>query len=180
MAPAERGVPHLQREMPMRANAAGRPVTNHRNAMSQGTWKTSVQITAAVVGATFLLVGIAGFIPGITTHYGDMTFAEHDSGAQLLGIFGVSVLHNLVHLAFGVAGMTMSRTFRGARNFLIVGGIVYLVLWLYGLVIDLSSSANFVPVDQADNWLHFVLGIAMLILGIILGKRVANTRAAGL
>lgn len=163
----------------MTASAAGRPAPGqHGVGAKRGTWQTPVQVSAALVGATFLLVGIAGFVPGITTHYGDMTFAEHQSGAELLGIFGVSVLHNLVHLAFGVAGLALSRTFQGARNFLIVGGIIYLVLWIYGLVIDLSSSANFVPVDKADNWLHFALGAAMLVLGIVLGKRAAGSRGS--
>ncbi|HLN75388.1 MAG TPA: DUF4383 domain-containing protein, partial [Nocardioidaceae bacterium] len=49
--------------------------------------RTDVQKAAAAVGAVFLVVGILGFIPGITTNYGAMTFAGHESGAHLLGIF---------------------------------------------------------------------------------------------
>lgn len=132
---------------------------------------TNLQKIAAAVGAVFLLVGILGFVPGITTDYGDMTFAGHDSGAQLLGIFGVSILHNLVHLLFGVAGLALARTWSGARAFLVGGGAIYLVLWLYGLLIDLNSNANFVPVNDADNWLHLALGLAMVALGLALGRR---------
>ena len=138
---------------------------------------TPLQTAAAAVGATFLLVGVLGFIPGITTNYDTMTFAGHESGAELLGIFGVSVLHNLVHLLFGVAGLAMSRTWSGARSFLIGGGAIYLVLWLYGLLIDLDSTANFVPVNDADNWLHFLLGVAMVALGLLLGRTAATTRS---
>jgi hypothetical protein len=136
---------------------------------------TPLQTAAAVVGATFLLVGVLGFIPGITSNYDTMTFAGHESGAELLGIFGVSVLHNLVHLLFGVAGLAMSRTWSGARFFLIGGGAIYLVLWVYGLVIDLDSSANFVPVNDADNWLHLLLGVAMVALGLLLGRTASAT-----
>jgi hypothetical protein len=136
---------------------------------------TPLQTAAAVVGATFLLVGVLGFIPGITSNYDTMTFAGHESGAELLGIFGVSVLHNLVHLLFGVAGLAMSRTWSGARSFLIGGGAIYLVLWVYGLVIDLDSSANFVPVNDADNWLHLLLGVAMVALGLLLGRTASAT-----
>jgi hypothetical protein len=71
--------------------------------------------TAQLVGVVFLLVGILGFIPGITTDYDQLAFAGHDSGALLLGLFMVSVLHNLVHVAFGVAGLVLSRT-RGGRH----------------------------------------------------------------
>lgn len=130
----------------------------------------TVQKAALVVAATFALVGVLGFIPGITTNYDQMEFAGHHSGAELLGIFGVSVLHNIVHLLFGVVGFALARTWDGARAFLIGGGVIYLVLALYGAVIDRAGAANFVPVDVADNWLHLLLGLGMVALGIILGK----------
>ncbi|ANZ41427.1 hypothetical protein BBK82_41180 [Lentzea guizhouensis] len=129
-----------------------------------------VQLLAAVVGAVFLLVGILGFVPGITTNYDQLSFAGHHAGALLLGVFAVSVLHNLVHAAFGVAGLLMARTSRSAAVFLVGGGVIYLVLWLYGLVIDHDSAANFVPVNTADNWLHLGLGVGMLGLGVLTGR----------
>jgi hypothetical protein len=143
--------------------------------------RAPVQLAAMAVGATFLLVGILGFIPGITTHYDMLKMAGPGSGAHLLGIFDVSVLHNIVHLGFGVAGLLLSRTFNGARWFLIGGGIIYLVLWLYGLVINLQEPVNFVPLNMADNWLHLALAIGMLGLGLLLGRRPAHAvRAEGL
>ncbi|MEZ0580327.1 DUF4383 domain-containing protein [Nocardioides sp. MH1] len=137
---------------------------------------TPVQKAALLVGAAFLLVGILGFVPGITTDYDHMEFAGHESGAQLLGIFGVSVLHNIVHLAFGVAGLLMARTWGGARTFLLAGGLIYLVLTVYGWVVERNGDANFVPVDDADNWLHLVLGAAMVALALALGRDPARVR----
>jgi Domain of unknown function (DUF4383) len=136
-----------------------------------------VQLVATIFGVVFLLVGILGFVPGITTNYDQLTFAGPMSGAMLLGLFAVSVLHNIVHLAFGVAGLLLARTASGARNYLIVGGIVYAVIWIYGLITDPMSSANFVPLNTADNWLHLVLAIAMIGLGALLGRTVARHRA---
>jgi hypothetical protein len=136
-----------------------------------------VQTAAMVTGAAFLLVGILGFVPGVTTDYDTMTFAGHESEAMLLGVFQVSVLHNIVHLLFGVAGLALSRTAAAARGFLIGGGIVYLLLWIYGLIIDQDSSANFVPLNTADQWLHLGLAAAMILLGIALGTR-STTRIA--
>ncbi|MFD6856070.1 DUF4383 domain-containing protein [Rhodococcus sp. NPDC060090] len=129
---------------------------------------TPVQTASLVVGVVFLLVGILGFIPGITTDYDQLSGAGHHSGAMLLGIFQVSILHNIVHLLFGVAGIAASRVASAARIFLLAGGIIYLVLWIYGLIIDENSSANFVPLNTADDWLHFVLGTGMIALGILL------------
>ncbi len=138
-----------------------------------------VQITAAVVGVVFLIVGIAGFIPGITTNYDQLTWAGHDSDALLLGLFQVSVLHNVVHLLFGIAGIAAGASFNAARSYLIVGGFIYLALFLYGLFVDENGSGNFVPVNNADNWLHLVLGIGMIALGAVLGRRPATVRSAG-
>ena len=138
---------------------------------------TPLQKAAAAVGAVFLLVGVLGFIPGITTNYSDLQFAGHHSDAKLIGIFEVSVLHNIVHLLFGVAGLAMARTWPSARNYLIGGGVIYLVLFVYGLIVGEGSKANFVPVNSADNWLHLVLGAGMVAAGVLLGKdRDAHTR----
>lgn len=138
-----------------------------------------VQKAALAIGAVFLLVGTLGFIPGITSNFDQLTFAGHHSEAALLGLFNVSILHNIVHLLFGVAGVLLARTFDGARSYLVGGGIIYLVLFVYGLVIDHDSSANFVPVNDADNWLHLILAIAMIGLGVALGRTRDHIGTAG-
>jgi hypothetical protein len=138
------------------------------------TTRSPVRTAAQVVAAVFLLVGVLGFIPGITTGYDTLQFAGHHSDAMLLGVFNVSILHNIVHLLFGAAGLALARTASGAKNYLVIGGIIYLVLWIYGLVIDKTSTANFVPLNTADDWLHFVLGVGMIALGLLLGKRIAT------
>jgi len=140
--------------------------------------RSPIQSVAMLVGLVFLLVGILGFIPGITSNYDDLKFAGHDSDAQLLGIFDTSILHNIVHLLFGVAGLALARTFEGARTFLIGGGVIYLVLWIYGLVVGSESGANFVPMNTADDWLHFVLGVGMVGAGVLLSRGEVRTRAA--
>jgi hypothetical protein len=122
------------------------------------------------VGGVFLAVGILGFIPGITTDYDSMSFASENSDAELLGIFQVNVLHNIVHLLFGVAGLAAARTFDTSRLFLIGGGVIYAVLWIYGLAVDFDSGANFVALNTADNWLHFALALGMIGLGVVLGR----------
>ena len=124
--------------------------------------RTLAQTLAMVFGIAFLATGILGFIPGITTNYDDMTFAGNESGAELLGIFQVSILHNIVHLLFGVAGLALARTWEGARTYLLGGGVIYLVLFVYGLLVSSTSDANFVPVNTADNWLHLLLGLGLL------------------
>ncbi len=131
---------------------------------------TPVQTTALIFGVVFLVVGILGFIPGITTNYDQLMFAGHGSEAMLFGVFQVSILHNIVHLLFGVAGFLFSRAAASARSFLIWGGVVYAVLLVYGLVVPQGQDANFVPVNTADNWLHLILAVAMIASGLLLTR----------
>jgi hypothetical protein len=44
-------------------------------------------------------------------------------------------------------------------------------LWVYGLAIDHDTDANFVPLNDADNWLHLGLGAGMVLLGLLLTDR---------
>ncbi|WP_083701859.1 DUF4383 domain-containing protein [Tersicoccus sp. Bi-70] len=142
-------------------------IVKERTRASRGIART----VAAIIAVVFLVVGVLGFIPGITSNVDQLTFAGHSSGALLLGIFQVSVLHNIVHLAFGVVGLLMSRTAGAARTFLIGGGIIYLVLWVLGLLFGHVDTLNVVPVNDADNWLHLGLGVVMVLLGLIVGRR---------
>jgi hypothetical protein len=139
--------------------------------------ETAVQRVALIAGIVFLVVGIAGFIPGLTSNYDDLSFAGHGSMAELMGVFQVSVLHNIVHLAYGVVGLICARRFRWSRNYLIWGGVIYALLWIYGLITGGMSSANFVPLNTADNWLHFALAVLMIGLGLLLGRAPATRRA---
>ncbi|MDF2749564.1 MAG: hypothetical protein K0T00_739 [Gaiellaceae bacterium] len=128
--------------------------------------RTPVQNVARLAGLVFLLVGIAGFIPGITTNlYDGLDFAGDGSEAELLGIFQVSVLHNIVHLLFGV-GIFLAATPEGARNYLIGAGTIYLLLFVLGIL----GAADWIPANDADDWLHLVLGAGLLGAGLALSR----------
>ena len=127
--------------------------------------------TAQLFGVVFLLVGVLGFIPGITSDApGD--FSGEGSEAELLGIFSISVLVNIIHLLFGIAGLAMARTWEGARLYLIGAGVIYLVVWVIGIL----GGLDWVPFNDAENWLHFVLGIVMVGAGFLLSR--GRARAA--
>lgn len=132
--------------------------------------ETPLQKAALVYGIVFLIVGIGGFIPGLTSNIESLEFAGHGSEAMLLGVFQVSILHNIVHLLYGVVGLLAARSFGGSRPYLIWGGAIYAVLWLYGLFVPHEHAANFVPLNTADNWLHFALAVTMIALGFLLGR----------
>jgi ABC-type transport system involved in multi-copper enzyme maturation permease subunit len=124
--------------------------------------RSLAQTLALVFGIVFLAVGVLGFIPGITTNVGDMKFAGNDSPSELLGLFQVSILHNIVHLLFGIAGIALSRTWENARTYLLASGVIYVVLFVYGILVSSGSDANFVPINGADDVLHAVLAVVLL------------------
>ena len=126
---------------------------------------------AMLVGIVFLIVGILGFIPGITTNTDDLEFAGHESHAELLGIFQVSILHNIVHLLFGVAGLALAAPSPAPAP---TSSVAVRSTWCCGstdCVIDHDSDVNFVPLNDADNWLHLGLGVGMVALGLLVGRK---------
>jgi hypothetical protein len=83
---------------------------------------------------------------------------------MVLCVFPVNLLHNIVHLAFGVGGLIGSRTWSGSKSFFTAGGVIYVVLTLVGFLSP--TGFGLVPLGGADIWLHAVLAIAMLGIGL--------------
>jgi hypothetical protein len=121
---------------------------------------------AGLFGMAFVVAGVAGFVPGVVDHYEQLGWWKNGSGAQLLGVFQVSILRNLAYIGFGTLGLLMARTPASARAYLSGGGAVVLALGVYGLLINRTGDANVVPVDRADDWLHIGVGIAMTYAGL--------------
>jgi len=132
----------------------------------------AVQAAALLVASGFIVIGVLGFIPGVTTDYDLLEWSGNHSGAKLFGIFAISGLHNLLHLVSGVVGLALARSYAASRAYFLGGGLAYLALWLSALLMDQGSRANLLPVNSADICLHFGLGIGMLLLGVTLaGQR---------
>ena len=83
---------------------------------------------------------------------------------------GLVLVFLAASVATWIAGVALSRTWEGARTFLIGGGFVYLVLFVYGAIFHSEKGSNWIPVNWADNVLHLALGAGMIVLGLALGK----------
>jgi Domain of unknown function (DUF4383) len=136
--------------------------------------RSPIQNAALLVGMALLVIGTLGFIPGITSNYDELKFAGHNSDAQLLGIFDTSILQNIVYLVFGIVGIALARTMEGARTYLVGGGLVYLVLFVYGAIWHGETGSNWIPVNWASNVLHLALGVGMVAAGIVLSRGVVR------
>ena len=138
--------------------------------------RTDVQNAGMGVGIVLMVVGVLGFIPGITARYGELMFLGPDSHAMFLGLFQVSMLLNIVQLVIGATGWAMSRSEMGARRFLMGAGALYIVLSIYGLSVGVDSAANFLSLNMPDNWTHMVLGVLMIACGWMFSRHSVEDR----
>jgi hypothetical protein len=118
---------------------------------------TTVQKIAMLFGVVFLLVAIVGFITP-----GGMAMTVDPPG-MLLGMFPVNMLHNVVHLLFGIWGLAASRSWSGAKSYAQIGGIIYLLLAVCGLF--MPNGFGLVPLGGSDIGLHAVLGLVLAAVG---------------
>lgn len=122
--------------------------------------RAPVSWAAIIAGIFFLVIGFAGFVPTLTLHMNEIEMG-YGSGAMVLGIFQVSVLHNVVHVLLGLAGFALSRDGRSARTYLRIAAVLCAVLWLFGLLVAPGAMANFVPLNGVDTWTYLVLAIVL-------------------
>ncbi|WP_458779254.1 DUF4383 domain-containing protein [Arthrobacter sp. D3-16] len=138
--------------------------------------RADVQNVGMGLGIVLMLVGVLGFIPGVTTQYSELMLLGPASHAMFLGLFQVSMLLNIVQLAIGATGWAMSRTEHGARNFLLGAGALYIVLAIFGLIVGVDSAANFLSLNMTDNWAHLALGIVMIVAGWLFSRDMTADR----
>lgn len=121
----------------------------------------NAQMVAKVFGWVFLVVGILGLVP-IAALGGSMGMGT----GMLLGLFPVNVVHNVVHIAFGIWGIMAAKSAMGAVQYCKVGGIIYLLLGALGLVNGVTAAMNgYVPLGGNDAFLHLVLGAVLAYFG---------------
>ncbi len=135
---------------------------------------TAGQRLAQVFGWAFIVVGLAGFAAT-----GASMEADHTLAPRLFGLFPVNVVHNVVHLIFGVWGVLAARSAGGARSYLVGAGLAYLILAALGYVAP--DGLGLVPIGGNDIGLHLFLGLALLLSGLLTsargGSATTNSRA---
>lgn len=116
---------------------------------------TQVQMFARIFGTIFIVVGILGFIPGLVQYIPDTTGLMVDTGyGYLLGLFPVNIVHNLVHLGFGVWGVLAARDFAMSILYAQVSAVAYGALALLGLIPATSTLFGLAPIYGVDVLLH--------------------------
>jgi hypothetical protein len=135
------------------------------------TW-TPAQRFAAVFGAVYVVVGAAGF--AVT---GGHDFAGMDHGTLL--IFSVNPLHNIIHLALGIAWLACAPVHRAARAANLTIGVVLGLVTVLGF----SGGMNMLGMSglgDPDNFLHLATATLALYFGsVAAGTPDASPTTAG-
>ena len=129
------------------------------------------------VGIVYVLVGVLGFVPAfLSPPPADPDLAVDTLYGLLLGLFPVNVLHSIVHLIIGVAGVVAYRSYSGARAYAQTLAIVYGLLAIMGLIPVLNTTFGLIPLFGHDVWLHAVTAIAAAYFGFRARPDTAATR----
>jgi hypothetical protein len=115
---------------------------------------------ALLFGIVFLAVGVLGFVPGMMhapmgSHHVTMT----QNYGDLLGLFPVNLLHNVVHILFGIWGVLAYRSMGGSITYFRSVAVIYAVLTVLGLIPAFETTFGFIPIYGNDVWLHALLAI---------------------
>jgi hypothetical protein len=135
-----------------------------------------VQTFALAYGIVFVLVGIAGFIPGLTHSHVHPDLNVQANSGMLLGLFPVNVLHNVVHLAFGVWGAVAAAGIDASRTYARSVAIVYGLLTVLGLIPATNTAFGLVPIYGNDVWLHALLAGVAAYFGFARANRRGTVR----
>ena len=129
----------------------------------------SIRTFALIYGVVFIVVGVAGFVPGLVTPHDavDHQLAIEQGAGNLLGLFPVNVLHNLVHIVFGVWGLAVYRNARAAVAYARTVAAVYAVFVIMGFIPGLDTVFGLVPLHGNDIWLHALLAAVAAYFGFM-------------
>ena len=127
----------------------------------------TTQHFAMIMGIVYVLVGILGIIPGVTTPpaVGAPDLVVNTGYGYVLGLFPVNILHNFVHLGIGIWGLSAYRSMMGAKGFAQGLAIFYGVLAVMGLIPVLNTTFGLIPIFGHDIWLHAVTAAAAAYFG---------------
>lgn len=114
------------------------------------------------IGILFLGIGILGFFPAMVEPpaVNDPALSVHASHGRLFGLFPVNIMHNLVHVAFGVWGIVSAKDFIASRTFCRANAIIYGLLAILGLFPVLNTMFGLMPIHGNDIWLHVLFAAA--------------------
>jgi hypothetical protein len=114
------------------------------------------------LGLVYLLIGVLGFIPGITQP------SSAPGQGLLLGIFAVNTVHNLAHLVLGAALVWAATTANNVRMVNRGMAAVFAILVVGSLIAPIVEG---VAINPPDTGLHLVSLLVTAAIGFMAVRR---------
>jgi hypothetical protein len=129
--------------------------------------KSLAEQYAILIGVSFLLAGVGGFVPFVTTapSLDSPSLLVDANYGYLLGLFPVNLIHNIFHLSMSLAGFLAYRNPNFAILFSRFLAIVLGALTIMGLIPAFQTLGGFVPVFGHAIWLHGLEAVIGAYLG---------------
>jgi hypothetical protein len=107
-----------------------------------------------IFGAFYVLIGVLGFVPGITVmgNAGGGSSGIPGEGL-LLGIFAVNAVHNIAHLVLGALALWAARSDESVRTWSTTLAVVFAVLVVGSFVAPIVEG---VEINLPDTGLHLI------------------------
>jgi hypothetical protein len=123
---------------------------------------------ALALGVIFLLLGIAGFIPGLLTipaesfNTGGVSLDADSFYAKGFGYvfaaFPTNLMHNLVHILVGVLGIVAATT-GNAKLYNRGFAISYILIAVMGILPAAKTTFGIMPIFGNNVWLNALSGV---------------------
>lgn len=119
-----------------------------------------LKTASTIFGVVLVAIGVLGFVPALTPD------------GELLGIFHVDTVHNIIHLASGAAALLAASSASYARLYFRIFGIVYGIVALGGFLPFLQFGEDMkllglTHMNMADNLLHIAITAGALYFGFL-------------
>lgn len=138
------------------------------------------RIVALALGASFLLVGIVGFLPGFVSPIGvdAPALAFSDGYGNVLGLFPTNFLHNAIHIVVGLLGLAAATSVGGSLVYNQLFAIAYIGIALMGLIPGANTTFGVMPIFGNNVWFNALTGLVAGYYGFIKPAQVIDSASS--
>jgi hypothetical protein len=119
-----------------------------------------LRIIAILFGIAFIFAGVAGFVSAFKPN------------GLLFYYLEVDAMHNLFHIVSGVIAIMAATSFKYAKLYFQVFGIIYALITILGFW--RNGDLFIMHVNTADNFLHLVIAVVAILLGFVFKSKLAT------
>jgi hypothetical protein len=140
--------------------------------MEKNSNHMQIRYCALGLGILFLLIGLAGFVPGFVSTPVDASPIQ--GYGKLFGLFPTNYLHNALGIVFGILGITAFTSLTGSIVFNQVIALVYTAHTLLGLLPLTNTLFGIMPLYGNNVWFSALNAAIGFYFGFVKTRDIRN------